>query len=250
MASVHLLNAGNVEQKEKYLADIVSGNKISCVAVTEPHAGSDVKNIRTKAQKVGSKYIINGSKIFITNGVHADIYFVAAKTSDALQQSGSITITAREIASGAPTNGVDLTITVTSTDDSTVTDSISIAVIPQIANGLITVMSDSVEAKPGEMIYGNVIVTNLGTANDTMRINTVEMDCNLDDAEVVLSPSMSSTPIPWSCTIAEGETAGTKVLTFRLTSAARSDMMVTFSEAYNVEPSWNCLLYTSDAADE
>ena len=154
-------------------------------------------------------------------------------------QSGSITITAREIASGAPTNGVDLTITVTSTDDSTVTDSISIAVIPQIANGLITVMSDSVEAKPGEMIYGNVIVTNLGTANDTMRINTVEMDCNLGDAEVVLSPSMSSTPIPWSCTIAEGETAGTKVLTFRLTSAARSDMMVTFSEAYNVEPSWN-----------
>ena len=72
-----------------------------------------------------------------------------------------------------------------------------------------------------------------------MRINTVEMDCNLGDAEVVLSPSMSSTPIPWSCTIAEGETAGTKVLTFRLTSAARSDMMVTFSEAYNVEPSWN-----------
>ena len=154
-------------------------------------------------------------------------------------QSGSITITAREIASGAPSNGVDLTITVTSTDDSTVTDSISIAIIPQIADGLITVMSDSVEAKPGEMIYGNVIVTNLGTANDTMRINTVEMDCNLGDAEVVLSPSMSSTPIPWSCTIAEGETAGTKVLTFRLTSAARSDMMVTFSEAYNVEPSWN-----------
>ena len=154
-------------------------------------------------------------------------------------QSGSITITAREISSGAPSNGIDLTITVTSTDDSTVTDSISIAVIPQIADGLITVMSDNDEAKPGEMIYGNVIVTNLGTANDTMRINTVEMNCNLDDAEVVLSPSMSSIPIPWSCMVSEEETAGTKVLTFRLTSAARSDMMVTFSEAYNVEPSWN-----------
>ena len=154
-------------------------------------------------------------------------------------QSGSITISAREIASGAPISGVDLAITVTSTDDSTVTDSISIAVIPQIADGLITVMSDNDEAKPGEMIYGNVIVTNLGTANDTMRINTVEMDCNLDDAEVVLSPSMSSSPIPWSCTVAEGENSGTKVLTFRLTSAARSDMMVTFSEAYTVEPTWN-----------
>ena len=92
MASVHLLNAGNIEQKKKYLADIILGNKISCVAVTEPHAGSDVKNIRTKAQKVGNKYIINGSKIFITNGVHADIYFVAAKTSDGLQQSSNITM--------------------------------------------------------------------------------------------------------------------------------------------------------------
>mgnify|MGYP003344128304 CR=1 FL=1 len=56
MASVHLLNAGNKEQKEMYLSDIVAGNKISCVAVTEPHAGSDVKNIKTKAQKVGNKY--------------------------------------------------------------------------------------------------------------------------------------------------------------------------------------------------
>ena len=92
MASVHLLNAGNTEQKKKYLSDIVLGNKICCVAVTEPHAGSDVKNIRTKAQRVGSKYTINGSKIFITNGVHADIYFVAAKTSDGLQQSSNITM--------------------------------------------------------------------------------------------------------------------------------------------------------------
>ena len=50
-----------------------SEKKITCVGVTEPHAGSDVKNIRTKAQKVGNKYLINGSKIFITNGVHGDI---------------------------------------------------------------------------------------------------------------------------------------------------------------------------------
>ena len=60
--------------------------------MTEPNAGSDVKSIRTKAEKVGNKYLINGSKIFITNGAHADIYFVAAKTSDALQQSGNITM--------------------------------------------------------------------------------------------------------------------------------------------------------------
>ena len=166
-------------------------------------------------------------------------------------QSDSITISAREIANGAPLTGVDLTITVTSTDDSTVTDSITIAVIPQIADGLITVMSDNDEAKPGEMIYGNVIITNLGTASDTMRINTVEMDCNLDDAEVTLSPSMSSSPIPWSCMIADGEDAGMKALTFRLTSTARSDMMVTFSESYTVEPAWNdeVISFTFDQND-
>ena len=166
-------------------------------------------------------------------------------------QSDSITISAREIANGAPVTGIDLTITVTSTDDSTVTDSITIAVIPQIADGLITVMSDNDEAKPGEMIYGNVIITNLGTASDTMRINSVEMDCNLDDAEVTLSPSMSSSPIPWSCMIADGEDAGMKALTFRLTSTARSDMMVTFSESYTVEPAWNdeVISFTFDQND-
>ena len=166
-------------------------------------------------------------------------------------QSDSITISAREIANGAPITGIDLTITVTSTDDSTVTDSITIAVIPQIADGLITVMSDNDEAKPGEMIYGNVIITNLGTASDTMRINSVEMDCNLDDAEVTLSPSMSSSPIPWSCMIADGEDAGMKALTFRLTSTARSDMMVTFSESYTVEPAWNdeVISFTFDQND-
>lgn len=166
-------------------------------------------------------------------------------------QSGSITITAREIASGAPASGSDLIITVTSTGDSTVTDSITLDVIPQIADGLITVMSDDDEAKPGDMIYGNVIITNLGTATDTMRIDTVEMDCNLVDAEVVLSPSMSSSPIPWSCTIAEGEDAGMKALTFRLTSSARSEMMVTYSEAYSVEPTWNneVISFTFDQDD-
>ena len=166
-------------------------------------------------------------------------------------QSGSITITAREIASGAPASGSDLIITITSTGDSTVTDSMTLDVIPQIADGLITVMSDDDEAAPGEMIYGNVIITNLGTATDTMRIDTVEMDCNLDDSEVVLSPSMSSSPIPWSCTIAEGEDAGMKALTFRLTSSARSEMMVTYSEAYSVEPTWSdeVISFTFDQND-
>jgi len=92
MASVHLLNAGNDAQKEKYLNQIVLGKKISCVAVTEPHAGSDVKSIKTQAKKIGNKYFINGSKVFITNGVHADIYFVAAKTAASEKLSETITM--------------------------------------------------------------------------------------------------------------------------------------------------------------
>ena len=92
MASVHLLNAGNHAQKKKYLNQIILGKKISCVAVTEPHAGSDVKNIKTQAKKIGDKYFINGSKVFITNGVHADIYFVAAKTAASEKLSETITM--------------------------------------------------------------------------------------------------------------------------------------------------------------
>ena len=72
-----------------------------------------------------------------------------------------------------------------------------------------------------------------------MRVNTIEMDCNLNDAEVTLSPSMSSSPIPWSCTIGDDKNAGMKALTFRLTSSARSDMVVTQSKGYTVNPTWN-----------
>ena len=154
-------------------------------------------------------------------------------------QSGSIIISAREIAGGAPASGNELVITVTSTDDSTVMDMLVIDIIPQIADGLITVMSDDDKAAPGGVIYGNVIITNLGTATDSMLINTVEMDCNLDGEMLELAPSMSSNPIPWSCIINENENAGVKVLTFRLTSTARSDMVLTTSEAYTVEPIWS-----------
>ena len=154
-------------------------------------------------------------------------------------QSGTITISAREITSGAPVDGNDLLITVTSTADSMVYDTLSIDVIPQVADGMITIMSDDDKAAPGETIYGNVIITNMGTASDSMQINTLELDCNLDNVVVELAPSMSSTPIPWSCTIEDNANAGPYALTFRLTSAARSEMMVTSYESYQVESTWN-----------
>jgi len=92
MASVHLANAGTPEQKAKWMPEIVAGRAICAVAVTEPDAGSDVKGIRTTARRDGGGYVVNGAKMFITNGVHADLYFVAAKTSPDARPSQSISM--------------------------------------------------------------------------------------------------------------------------------------------------------------
>ena len=92
MASPHLVNYGNKEQLDKYMPDIIAGKKITAIAVTEPDAGSDVAGIRTTAVEDGDDYIINGSKMFITNGVHADIYFVAAKTDLTVKGSRGVTM--------------------------------------------------------------------------------------------------------------------------------------------------------------
>ena len=80
MASVHLFHAGSEALKRRLMPDVVAGRKIAAVAVTEPGAGSDVKAMRTRARRVGDEYVLDGSKIYITNGVHADLYCVAAKT--------------------------------------------------------------------------------------------------------------------------------------------------------------------------
>lgn len=80
MASPHLHHAGTVAQKQKYLKKVIAGELITAVGITEPGAGSDVAGIRTTARRDGDDWVINGTKMFITNGVHADLYFVAAKT--------------------------------------------------------------------------------------------------------------------------------------------------------------------------
>jgi len=80
MAAPHLLNAGTPAQLERWLPGIVAGECVTAVAVTEPDAGSDVKGIRTRARRDGGDWLLSGAKLYITNGVHADLYFVAAKT--------------------------------------------------------------------------------------------------------------------------------------------------------------------------
>ncbi len=86
MASPHLHHAGNAQQKAKYMPGIISGDTITAVGITEPGAGSDVAGIRTTAKRDGGGWVLNGSKIFITNGVHANLYFIAAKTGSGRHQ--------------------------------------------------------------------------------------------------------------------------------------------------------------------
>ena len=82
MASPHLHHAGSPAQLARWMPGITSGRTITAVAITEPGAGSDVAGMRTRARRDGEHWVIDGSKLFITNGVHADLYFVAARTGE------------------------------------------------------------------------------------------------------------------------------------------------------------------------
>jgi acyl-CoA dehydrogenase len=79
MASPHLYWTGSDALKEKYLPAICRGEALTAIAVTEPGGGSDVAAIKTRAVRDGDHFVLNGSKMFITNGVLADLYFVAAR---------------------------------------------------------------------------------------------------------------------------------------------------------------------------
>jgi len=88
LAMTHLNAEGSESIKQDYLTASISGDKIGALCITEPFGGSDVAGMRTTAVKSGDKYIINGSKTFITNGVYADYYIVAAKTQPELGNKG------------------------------------------------------------------------------------------------------------------------------------------------------------------
>jgi acyl-CoA dehydrogenase len=92
MASPHLARFGSKAQKDRYFGPVIRGETICAVAVTEPDAGSDVAGLRTRAVKKGNEWVLNGAKMFITNGVHADLYCVAAKTDPDVKGSRGITM--------------------------------------------------------------------------------------------------------------------------------------------------------------
>jgi alkylation response protein AidB-like acyl-CoA dehydrogenase len=83
-----ILKFGSEEIKQRYLVPAIKGEKILCLGITEPDAGSDVAAIKTRAVRDGDDYVINGSKVFITNGIRADAIVLVTKTDDSTGYEG------------------------------------------------------------------------------------------------------------------------------------------------------------------
>lgn len=96
LAMPYVTNFGSEEQKGRWLPGMVTGEVLTAIAVTEPDAGSDVAAMRTTAQREGDGFVINGTKMFITNGGIADLVFVAARTDPTAKGSRGISIFAVE----------------------------------------------------------------------------------------------------------------------------------------------------------
>ncbi|MCO5063447.1 MAG: acyl-CoA dehydrogenase family protein [Rhizobiaceae bacterium] len=85
----YILHYGSEEQKRRWLPRMATGELIGAIAMTEPGAGSDLQGIRTRAEKSGNQYRINGSKTFITNGQNANLIVVVTKTDPSLGAKGT-----------------------------------------------------------------------------------------------------------------------------------------------------------------
>ena len=88
MASPPILKFGTEEQKQRYLVPAIRGERIVCLGISEPNAGSDVANIETVARADGDGYVITGRKTFITNGVRADFCLLVTRTDKGLGHEG------------------------------------------------------------------------------------------------------------------------------------------------------------------
>ena len=84
----YLLASATAEQKERWLPGCVSGEIVTAIAMTEPDAGSDLGGIGTTAVRDGAVYVVNGTKTFITNGIHADLVVTAVKTDPTERHRG------------------------------------------------------------------------------------------------------------------------------------------------------------------
>lgn len=93
----YLVNYGSAEQQQRWLPKMITGERIGAIAMTEPSAGSDLQSIRTTARREGDQFVINGQKVFITNGQLADVVIVACKTDASAGAKGvSLIVVERE----------------------------------------------------------------------------------------------------------------------------------------------------------
>ncbi len=88
LVATYVKSFGSEEQKKQWLPKMVSGEAIGSLGMTEPHAGSDLKAIRTRAVRDGDDYVINGQKVFISNGQMCDVIVLATKTDSAAGAKG------------------------------------------------------------------------------------------------------------------------------------------------------------------
>jgi alkylation response protein AidB-like acyl-CoA dehydrogenase len=95
----HILRAGTAEQKQRYLPDLARAKTLGCWALTEPGSGSDAGSMKTRVVRKGDEWILNGNKIFATQGSVADVYVVLALSSPEKQQKG---VTAFIVEKGTP----------------------------------------------------------------------------------------------------------------------------------------------------
>src|ERR1700741_3315564 len=97
----YILHYGTEEQKKRWLPKLVTGELIGAIAMSEPGTGSDLQGVRTTAKKSGNGYLLNGSKTFITNGQHANLIIVVAKTDPKEKAKGvSLMVVETEDAQG------------------------------------------------------------------------------------------------------------------------------------------------------
>ncbi len=175
------------------------------------------------------------------NGASQWFEFALSSTSLSLDagESSGITLGVREAASGAPAEGVIISLLVTSSSDTTIMDSMNLTIESLQAGATITVISDVDSAKPGETIYGSVVVTNSGTGIDDLLLTTVgDFDCGISEI-LSLDAGASSQAITWACVIPENAAAGNSYFTFRVTSSARTTFLEEVAEVYTVEPVWD-----------
>lgn len=107
MSAPYLLKYASEELKERYLKPVIAGDMVSAVAITEPGAGSDVKQIKTTAVRSGDHYIVNGSKTFITNGYYGDFFITAVKTAPEKGTKGISLLLIERNAKGVSANKIN-----------------------------------------------------------------------------------------------------------------------------------------------